>query len=115
MVKKCPRDQEKNFVRHHQDAYAAFYTLEEISGKYRVLILTQLGKGPARFADLQRLTATSRGSLARILKELVDQKNICRISFPGNLPHVEYRLTQRGTKLLKIIQELSSYGQHYYS
>lgn len=114
MAKKCPFGQDTaDFINRHKDAYGAFNTLSEISGKYRILILTHLEKGPARFAELQRLTTASRGSLARILNELVSEEILQRVTFPGNLPHVEYSLTTRGKELLPIIKQLSRYYQRY--
>ena len=82
-------------------------TLAVIEGKYTPLILRELFAGTKRFGQMRRnIPGISPKTLSEKLKELHEHGIVQRISYPVVPPKVEYRLTQLGKKLEKIVQDL---------
>lgn len=89
------------------------YTLSLISGKHKMVILYCLMEfEPVRFNELRRyLKNVSDKTLSVNLKELVQDGLVDRREYPQIPPKVEYRLTARGKSLMKILDELCTWGE----
>ena len=89
------------------------YTLSLISGKYKMVILYCLMEyQPVRFNELQRyLKKISDKTLSQNLKELENDDLIHREVYPQIPPKVEYSLTMRGTSLMKVLDQLCTWGE----
>lgn len=88
------------------------YTLSLISGKYKMIILYCLQEfQPVRFNQLQRyLSKISDKTLSQNLKELERDQLIHREVYPQIPPKVEYSLTERGTSLMRVLDQLCIWG-----
>ncbi|MCI7403057.1 winged helix-turn-helix transcriptional regulator [Pyramidobacter sp.] len=88
------------------------YTMSLISGKYKMVILYCLMEfEPVRFNQLQRyLRKVSDKTLSQNLKELEQNKLIHRKVYAEIPPKVEYSLTERGTSLMKVLDQLCDWG-----
>ena len=89
------------------------YTLSLISGKYKMVILYCLMEyQPVRFNELQRyLKKISDKTLSQNLKELENDNLIHREVYPQIPPKVEYSLTKRGVSLMKVLDQLCTWGE----
>ena len=89
------------------------YTLSLINGKYKMVILYCLMEyEPVRFNQLRRYIKTvSDKTLSVTLKQLEADGLIERREYPQIPPKVEYRLTERGRSLMKILDELCVWGE----
>ena len=89
------------------------YTLSLISGKYKMVILYCLMEyQPVRFNELQRyLKKISDKTLSQNLKELENDDLIHREVYPQIPPKVEYSLAMRGASLMKVLDQLCTWGE----
>ena len=89
------------------------YTLSLISGKHKMVILYCLMEfQPVRFNELRRYLKTiSDKTLSTNLKELEADRLIVRTEYPQIPPKVEYRLTERGTSLMAVLDRLCVWGE----
>jgi len=80
-------------------------------GKWKPIILWQLGKGVMSLSQLEKdIKGISQKMLLEQLKELLDYGMIAKRSFEGYPLKVEYDLTERGKKLLDAIGIMQSIG-----
>ena len=88
------------------------YTLSLISGKYKPVILYCLMEyEPVRFNALQRyLGKIADKTLSTTLKELERDGLIHRKMYPEMPPRVEYTLTERGHSLMRVLDQLCTWG-----
>lgn len=88
------------------------YTLSLISGKYKPIILYCLMEyEPVRFNAMQRyIGRISDKTLSQTLKELEQDRLIHRRMYPEIPPKVEYTLTERGHSLVKVLDQLCTWG-----
>ena len=88
------------------------YTLSLISGKYKPIILYCLMEyEPVRFNEMQRyLGKVTDKTLSLHLKELERDGLIHRKMYPEVQPKVEYTLTERGCSLMKVLDQLCTWG-----
>ena len=88
------------------------YTLSLISGKYKPVILYCLMEyEPVRFNEMQRyLGRVADKTLSLHLKELERDGLIRRKMYPEIPPKVEYSLTERGHSLMKVLDQLCTWG-----
>ncbi|WP_066890947.1 helix-turn-helix domain-containing protein [Clostridium nigeriense] len=85
-----------------------------ISGKWKILILWYLCKGPLRFSDLKRcLPNVTQKMLTNQLRSLEEDKLIYRKVYPVVPPKVEYGLTDIGNKIIPVLEAMHSYGEEY--
>jgi DNA-binding HxlR family transcriptional regulator len=79
-----------------------------ISKKWALLIINSIGNsGRARFGEIQNdLEGISPKTLSDTLKDLQEEKLICRESFNEIPPRVEYYLTEEGISLREAIVPL---------
>ena len=81
--------------------------LNHVSGKWSSLLLTALGDGPMRFAELRRFVPDiSQRMLTKTLRDLQRDGYITRTVFPTQPPRVEYALTEEGRSFLIPLQGL---------
>lgn len=88
------------------------YTLSLISGKHKMPILYCLMEyQPVRFNALKRyLGKISDKTLSQNLKELEADELVQREVYPQIPPKVEYSLTARGVSLMKVLDQLCTWG-----
>lgn len=89
------------------------YTLSLIGGKYKMIIMYWLAlhKPVMRFNELQRAIGTiSYKTLSATLKEMEQDRLICRKEYPQIPPKVEYSLTERGQSLIPVLSMLCDWG-----
>ena len=89
------------------------YTLSLISGKHKMVILYCLMEfEPVRFNELRRYIGNiSDKTLSTNLKELEADELIIRTEYPQIPPKVEYRLSERGHSLMKVLDQLCYWGE----
>lgn len=88
------------------------YTLSLITGKYKPIILYCLMEyEPVRFNEMQRYIGRAADkTLSQHLKELERDGLIHREMYPEVPPKVEYTLTERGRSLVKVLDQLCTWG-----
>ena len=88
------------------------YTLSLIAGKYKPIILYCLMEyAPVRFNQMQRyLGRIADKTLSQNLKELERDGLILRHMYPEIPPKVEYALTERGKSLMRVLDQLCTWG-----
>ena len=88
------------------------YTLSLISGKYKMVILYCLMEFEVvRYNELKRYIGTiSHKTLSLSLKELERDGLIHRKMYPEIPPRVEYTLTERGHSLMRVLDQLCTWG-----
>lgn len=104
----------KNYIEHANFEDTGFsYTLSLISGKHKMVILYCLMEFEGvRFNELKRyLKTVSDKTLSSNLKELQANQLIERKEYPQIPPRVEYRLSERGKSLMKILDLLCIWGE----
>lgn len=99
-------------IADQQDTHFG-YTLSLIAGKWKLLILYNLGKRETvRFNELQRLLGNiTYKTLSSNLKELEADSLVLRREYPQIPPKVEYSLTERGSSLLPILKSMCEWGE----
>lgn len=88
--------------------------LEQITGKWKGLIIYHLMDNTLRFTELSRRVGTvTQRSLTKQLRELENDGIIHREVFAVVPPRVEYSLTDKGRQLRTTIEALRAWGiQH---
>lgn len=91
------------------------YTLSLISGKYKMIILYCLMEfETVRFNELQRyLRKISDKTLSRNLKELEADGLVLRTVYPQIPPKAEYGLSEKGTSLMQVLDQLCVWGEEH--
>ena len=91
-------------------------TLELLGGKWRLLIIHQIGEQTIRFGKLKRsLPDISEKMLVQELKNLADNGLVIRHSYGEVPPRVDYQLTVPGKRVLPLIEHLRAFGEEYVS
>ena len=91
-------------------------TVSLIGSKWKLLIIRNLRTRPWRFNELQRsLEGISQKVLTSSLREMISDGLVERIDYKTNPPHVEYKLTSLGEKLMPIIDTMKDFGNYYKS
>ncbi len=90
-------------------------TLEIISGKWKALILWNLGNyGIIRFNEFKRrIPGITQKMLTQQLRDLENNKLVSRKVYPQVPPMVEYSLTELGERLIPILEEMDKWGKDY--
>jgi DNA-binding HxlR family transcriptional regulator len=89
-------------------------TAEIISGKWTLLIIRDLADSSLRFCELERsLEGISPRTLSLRLRALEEQGVLERRTYPEVPPRVEYALTDKGTALVPLIEDMRSYGKRW--
>ena len=106
----------KNYIEKANFEDTGFsYTLSLISGKYKMVILYCLMEfGVVRYNEMKRyLKTVSHKTLSLSLKELERDGLIIRKEYPQIPPKVEYSLSDKGNSLMKILDELCTWGEEH--
>ncbi|WP_395674079.1 winged helix-turn-helix transcriptional regulator [Inquilinus sp.] len=94
---------------------SARHALELIASKWSVLILSALGAGPARNAELLcRIGGISQKMLTQTLRDLERNGLISRCNFHTARPHVEYQLTPLGDSLSETLTALDRWAERHF-
>lgn len=89
-------------------------TMDVLSGKWKIAIIGSLTFGEKRFKELQRdVDGITAKMLSKELKDLETNKLVKRTVFDTKPVTVEYRLTDHGKSLKKVIEELVTWGIHH--
>jgi DNA-binding HxlR family transcriptional regulator len=81
--------------------------------RWTLRILQVLTKGPARFNWLARTTGINPNTLRERLRKLENEGLLDREVLSLMPPKVEYRLTEGGNELAKILDDLDSWVRRY--
>lgn len=82
-----------------------------VGGKWKLLILYHLKKGPRRFGDLKRLVAgISEKVLIQQLRDLQEAGVLVRHDYKEVPPRVDYTVTPFGMTLVEALAPLCSWG-----
>ena len=82
-----------------------------IGGKWRLLIIYQIGYEKRRFGELKRLIPQiSEKMLIQELKNLTNAGVLNRKAYKEIPPKVEYSLNLEGKKILPIIYQIKKFG-----
>jgi DNA-binding HxlR family transcriptional regulator len=89
--------------------------LNVVGDRQTFLILREILTGKRRFSEILDLTDLSRQVLSVRLAKLVDQGLLRRHTYqaPGSRPRAEYRLTEKGFDLYKVVLALLEWGNRY--
>lgn len=91
-------------------------TLDAIGGRWKVLILHELFKGTRRFGELHRcLRGITQKMLTQQLREMERDGLVHREIYMQVPPKVEYSLTDLGTTLQPVLDEMHRWGKSYIS
>ena len=91
-------------------------TIDVIGGKWKALILFELGSGVRRFGELRRaVVGISEKMLIEKLRELEASGLVHREAYPEIPPRVEYSLTQLGASLNELLLPLCHWGERHMS
>src|SRR2546421_6549970 len=89
-------------------------TSEIISGKWTLLVIRDLADGSQRFCELERsLEGISPRTLSLRLRALEEEGIVERRTYPEVPPRVEYALTEKGTALVPLIEDMRIYGRQW--
>lgn len=89
-------------------------TLEMLGGKWRLLIIGEIGRGNVRYGELKRgIPDISEKMLVQELKNLMENELVDRKNFGEVPPRVEYSLTHKGKKALALIEPIKNFGLEY--
>jgi DNA-binding HxlR family transcriptional regulator len=85
-----------------------------IGAKWTALLVHDLSEGPRRFSQLEHSCAgISPRTLSERLRVLEDEGIVLRESYAESPPRVEYELTDKGSALLPIIEEMRRFGHSH--
>ena len=88
--------------------------LEQVSGKWKGVIVWHLLGGTLRFNELsRRIGAIAQRTLTKQLRELESDGIIERTVHPVVPPHVDYSLTDKGRRLRKVVEALHDWGSEF--
>ena len=86
-------------------------TAEVVCGKWTLLLIKELSEGQSRFCELERaLEGISPRTLSLRLRALEEEGIVARSTFPEVPPRVEYALTDKGSALVPLIDDMRAYG-----
>lgn len=89
-------------------------TIDLIGGKWKALLLWHLSQGVLRFNELARIFPDmSQKMLTQQLRDLEEDGLLQRTVYPQIPPKVEYALTEFGSTLIPVLQEMNKWGTAY--
>lgn len=88
--------------------------LELIAGKWSLLTVYALRRGPLRYSELHRTVGgISQKMLTQTLRELERDGLVSRKVYPVVPPHTEYALTALGCSLQGIATQMGEWAEQY--
>ena len=113
-MRVCNEGFDQEFINDTRDMYAIAFTQNVLSGRWKYFIIWYLEGKRRRFTEIKNfLGGLSQGSLTKQLKELEDDGIIQRDVYPEVPPRVEYSLTEKGNKLLPVLEKMEEFGKEY--
>ncbi|WIM38198.1 winged helix-turn-helix transcriptional regulator [Paenibacillus sp. PK4536] len=113
-MRVCKDGFQREFIEDKSDMYTIAFTQNILSGRWKYFILWYLKGHTRRYSDIKAfLGDLSQGSLSKQLRELEKDGVIKRKVYPVVPPKVEYSLTEKGTKLMPILDAMESFGKAY--
>ncbi|OFQ99955.1 winged helix-turn-helix transcriptional regulator [Alloscardovia sp. HMSC034E08] len=89
-------------------------TIELIGGKWKILILRELLKGPQRYRDLKsNVRGVSQKMLTQSLREMEADNLIIRTVYAEVPPRVEYKLSSVGESMGTMIESMQQWGRSF--
>jgi len=89
--------------------------MEIIGSKWTALILRDLANGPKRFSELEKSVGSiNPRTLSQRLDDLEKHHIITKRSYAEVPPRIEYTLTEKGTDLVPVLQQMAAWGDKYY-
>jgi DNA-binding HxlR family transcriptional regulator len=87
-------------------------TVNVIGGKWKPIILHMLSTGILRHSELKRnIPPISQKVLTQQLRELEEDGVVVRTVYPEVPPKVDYGLTEKGQKLVPVLNALYEWGE----
>jgi len=104
---------EEGSIYQQEKPCAILYALDVIGGKWKLPIIWYLaGSESVRFNELRRrVHGITNIMLTKCLRELESSGLVERMQFNEVPPHVEYRLTETGRRLLPALNEIYAWGE----
>ena len=97
--------------RREGDGCPVAGALQLIGDKWTLLVVRDLARGPRRTTELiDGLYPISSRTLVARLKDMERDGFVSRHEYNDSTPHVEYALTERGRRLLPVLDALRSLG-----
>src|SRR5271168_3845737 len=91
-------------------------TADVVCGKWTLLLVKELAEGQSRFCELERaLEGISPRTLSLRLRALEEEGIVARATFPEVPPRVVYALTEKGSALVPLIEDMRTYGLQWLS
>lgn len=105
-------------LKNHHDCsmriLAIHDTMDVLSGKWKITILSSLGFGKKRYSDiLKEVTGISGKMLSRELKDMEMNLLVKRTVLDTQPITVQYELTPYCSNLMPIIQSLAEWGTEH--
>jgi len=93
------------------DFCGMMYAVDLLGGRWKLIILYKLGKGPLRFSELKKIIPGITDRMLTLhLKELEQSGLIDRTIYAEVPPRVDYRLTNSAELLIPVWQQLEHWG-----
>ena len=109
---KSPRCKEKELRRRKIDGCPIAGAIQLIGDKWTMLVVRDLFAGPKRTTELlEDLHPISSRTLMGRLREMEQDELILRNNYGGLPRRVEYELTERGRRLIPLLDALMKAGQ----
>jgi DNA-binding HxlR family transcriptional regulator len=101
-----------DFIYDHKVYYNPVeFALNFIGGTWKMPILWRLNKATMRYGELKKtLPHITHKMLSSQLKELEKHELISRKAYAAVPPKVEYTITDKGKKVIPVIEVIRNYG-----
>lgn len=87
------------------------YVLQQIGGTWKIPVLWRLKAKSKRYTELEKdIPHISQKMLTKALKELEADRIISKTVYPKVPPHTEYTLTEKGRKMILLIESIRNTG-----
>jgi DNA-binding HxlR family transcriptional regulator len=97
-----------------QDGCPIKAAIDVIRGRWKPMILWELNGGAKRFSDLQTAMPEIAAQVLTVqLRQLEADGVIIRTAYPEIPPRVEYALTELGSALSAVTDQLEAWGTRY--
>lgn len=114
-MKGTPEPEKKKASYLSLKERGAYRRLEDVIGcKWSAAVLSAIGRGVQRPGQLERfIPGISTKVLNERLRKLTDYRLISRTSVPGNVARTEYSLTEMGSKVMVIIDNIRELDEEH--
>lgn len=98
-------------MKRNTDVCPVKKTMELIGSKWKMRLIDKMRDGEKRYGELKRLVPDiSEKMLIQELKQLVEVGLVEKRAYPEIPPRVEYKLTDKGEKVLPIVDSIVIFG-----